>query len=82
MKHFILWKICALAGCLFFIGLGADMIIHPKEMVMISASHAGSYRMTGRDKPVLISKTGSQFCGALIVTVGIGLTWLVVRSKG
>lgn len=58
------------------------MIVHPAEMVMISASHAGSYRMIGRDSPVLISKGGSQFCGALIITFGIGFTWLVIRAKG
>jgi len=57
------------------------MIIHPTEMVMISDSH-GRYRIMGGDKPVHISKGGSQFCGALIVTFGIGLTWLVIRAKG
>ena len=81
MRRFTIWKICALAGCLFFIGLGADMIIHPTEIVMISDSH-GRYRMMGGDKPVHISKGGSQFCGALIVTFGIGFTWLVIRAKG
>ena len=81
MKRFTIWKIIAVAGCLFFIGLGADMIIHPSEFVMISAG-PGRYGMLGPDKPVQISKDSSQFYGALIVVYGIGFTWLVIRAKG
>ena len=81
MRRFTIWKICALAGCLAFIGLGADMIVHPTEMVMITQG-PGKYKIMGPDKPVRISKSGSQFCGALIVTFGIGFTWLVIRAKG
>ena len=66
--------IAAIAGLVFII-FGADMIIRPTEITMIPAGPGRVRGVTGSDKPVHISKTGSQVYGGFTIAMGAGIGW-------
>jgi hypothetical protein len=80
MKRYTNMEILAAICGLVFIIFGLVMIFHPTEMNMISPGFgAGRYKgISGSNKPVHISKAGSQVYGGLLVVMGSGIFWVAL----
>lgn len=57
-----------------FILVGAYMIVHPKEMLVL---HPGPDKaLLRKNQPEYVSRTGSRIYGGLAVMMGVGISWL------
>ena len=78
MKRYTNMEIGAAVAGLLFVIFGCVMIFDPTEMTMIPAGPGRVRGVTGSDRPVHISKTGSQVYGGLSVVMGVGMSWLAL----